>query len=139
MIRLNKLTDYALLITDSLARQAQGRRCNMAEITEQTGLALATVRKILKKLVDGGVVRSYRGTQGGYCLAGPADQISVVQVISAIEGPLAITECNLDKGCCAIEESCRLRDNWHHINLRVMQMLESIPLSDLAKRPVNIT
>lgn len=132
MIRLNKLTDYALLVTNALAQCEQGGRCSMSAIAVQTGLSLATVRKILKKLVDAGVVRSHRGVQGGYCLADSPDRIRVVEVISALEGPVAITECNQNNGCCAIEKHCQLRDNWHQINRRLTQVLESIYLSDLS-------
>jgi FeS assembly SUF system regulator len=132
MLRLNKLTDYALLVTNCLVQQQDDERCSMADIAVKTGLSLATVRKILKKLVDGGVVQSYRGVQGGYRLVDSPERISVVRVISALEGPFAITECNREQGCCSIEQSCQLRDNWHQINGRLAQMLESIHLSDLA-------
>lgn len=131
MLRLSKMTDYALLITDCLARRP-AEHCSMRDIVAATHVPTATVRKVLKRLVDAGVVSSARGVRGGYQLADTASHISVARIIDAMEGPVAMTECNQPESPCQMECHCQLRHNWIQINRWVNQFLGSISLSDLS-------
>lgn len=131
MLRLSKMTDYALLVTDYLARRPAAHS-SMPDIAAGTHVPQATVRKILKRLADAGVVRSARGVRGGYRLAETAGDISVARIIDAMEGPVAMTECNQPGNPCSLECHCQLRNNWIQINHWVNSFLGSITLSDLS-------
>lgn len=134
MLRLSKLTDYALLMTDYLAKRRDSLS-SMSDISKQTRVPRATVRKILNRLLDAGIVRSVRGIHGGYQLADTPDRISIARVIDAMEGPLAMTECNQPGSLCSMECHCQLRGNWIQINRWVNNLLSSMTLADLT-RPI---
>lgn len=134
MLRLSKLTDYALLVTDYLAKRPD-RLISMSDISKETHVPPATVRKILNRLLEAGIVRSVRGINGGYQLGGSPESISIAQVIGAMEGPLAMTECNQLGSSCSMECHCQLKGNWIQINQWVSNLLKSMTLADLA-RPI---
>jgi len=131
MLRISKLTDYATVLLAELSRQPE--RCLPAsQLAESTGLEVPTVAKVLKTLARSGLVNSIRGVNGGYQLALASTSISVADVVRAMEGPIALTECGLEPGLCAHESSCHLRGNWQRIGLAVEQALSSLSLADLA-------
>lgn len=129
MLRIGKLADYALLIVDCLAKQSQ--QLTTEAIANHVNVPLATVRKLLKLLVDAGLLRSQRGLRGGYRLARPADRISVADVIRAVEGPLGLTQCAQDEERCDISSDCELKHNWHYINDIIQRQLERITIADM--------
>ncbi len=131
MLRISRLTDYASIVLAHLAR-TPGDVQPAARIADRTHLALPTVSKLLKTLARGGLVESFRGPQGGYTLARPAHSISAAQIIDAIEGPVAITECSLEDSQCCIESFCTIAQNWQHINQTIRQALERVSLAQLA-------
>jgi FeS assembly SUF system regulator len=131
MLRLGKLADYGLLITRLLAEQSG--QLTTGEIVRETRIPLPTVRKLLKFLVDAGVVESSRGLKGGYRLAADPADISIVEVIQAIDGPIAITDCNKEGACCDLVDSCDLRDNWKFINGILIEQLQQISINDMRK------
>jgi FeS assembly SUF system regulator len=131
MLRLSKMTDYALLVTDYLAKHPAGHS-SMRDIAAGTHVPQATVRKVLKRLGDAGVVSAARGVRGGYRLSETASDISVARIIDAMEGPVAMTECNQPDSPCRMECHCQLRQNWIQINHWVNRFLGSITLSDLS-------
>jgi Rrf2 family protein len=83
-------------------------------------------------------VNSYRGPHGGYTLARPADSITATEIIDAIEGPVAITECSTDHSQCSLESVCAVGQNWQGINQAIRTALERVKLSQIA-RPVAVT
>jgi FeS assembly SUF system regulator len=105
MLKIAKLTDYGTLVMTTLAR-APSSMLNAQELAARSHVAAPTVAKLLKLLVKGGLVESTRGVHGGYRLARSADEITVADVVSALEGPIAITACALHGGGCTIEGSC---------------------------------
>jgi FeS assembly SUF system regulator len=109
---------------------------NARELAEDTQLPAPVVSKILKSLTRAGLLISQRGSKGGYSLARTPGEISVVEMITALEGPVGITECTIQPGACAQESSCQVRDPWQHINGAVRAALERITLDDLA-RPID--
>jgi len=130
MLRVSKLTDYATVILSYMARDQ--RRIHAAmEIADATGIMLPTVSKILKLLVKAKVLNSLRGAKGGYGLARAPREISVASVISALEGPIAITECSISDDSCQQSSDCKIRGNWHLINQAILDALESITLADM--------
>ena len=113
MFRLTKLTDYGIVLLTHFAQHPGREAQNARELAAETRLPLPTVGKLLKELTQHGLLVSHRGTHGGYALARGADRISVAEVISALEGPIAITECNnqVDPGLCEHETCCPVRTN----------------------------
>lgn len=134
MLRLSKLTDYGMVVMTDLA-DSPDRTRNAAEIAAETRVAAPTVRKLLKRLTQAGLVDSTRGVHGGYRLARMPDAITVSQVITALEGPIGLTECSLHEGRCSLEPDCRVRGNWQIINTAVRDALADVTLADMA-RPI---
>src|SRR6266700_5946499 len=134
MIRLSKLTDYGLVLMSYAARN-KGRTVHTArELSLESGLPLPTVSKLLKLLLQAGFLVSHRGTNGGYSLAREPEDISVAEVIAALEGPIALTECSTDiLGLCELERSCPIKTNQRIISQVVRETLENVMLSDLVQ------
>lgn len=130
MLRLSKLTDYATVIVSHMAR-THGEVHTAAEIAYATGVALPTASKILKILAKSGVLTSTRGVKGGYLLAQAPNQITVARVISALEGPIALTECGVSNDGCQQISCCDIRGNWNLINGVIRNALESVTLADM--------
>ena len=134
MLRLSKLTDYATVILSFMARDNTHVHAAM-EIASVTGIALPTVSKILKLLVNAKVLVSTRGAKGGYALAGAPEKITIAAVICALEGPIALTECSISQQGCEQASGCEIRGNWNLINTTIHNALESVTLADMI-RPV---
>lgn len=132
MLRLSKLTDYATVILSFMARDGKPVHAAM-EIAAATGIALPTVSKILKLLVNAEVLSSTRGAKGGYALASEPERITVAAVICALEGPIALTECSISHQGCEQASGCGIRSNWSVINQAIHDALESVTLADLIR------
>ena len=133
MFRISRLTDYGIVVMAHLAECKDDDSHNARELAEETQLPAPVVSKILKSLTRAGLLISQRGSKGGYSLARTPSEISVVEMITALEGPVGITECTIQPGACAQESSCQVRDPWQRINGAVRTALERITLADLAK------
>lgn len=132
MLRLSKLTDYGTVIMTYMAREP----CMLhtaREITDQTHVALPTVSKVLKRLAHAGLLVSYRGVNGGYSLARAPREITVAEIIMALEGPIGLTECSSSPGLCHQEPLCPIRPNWQRINRAVLATLERITLAEMVQ------
>ena len=130
MLRIGKLTDYGTVVMTALARDA--RRVSASEIASTLSLSLEAARKVLKKLNKAGLVEATRGASGGYELARPAGEISMAEIIEALEGPIARTECSIHDHRCSVEDSCHARGNWHLINRAIRMALDQVTLADMA-------
>lgn len=132
MLRVSKLTDYATVMLSYMAKNASDVHSAL-QIASATGITLPTVSKILKLLAQAQVLVSTRGAKGGYALAGAPDKITVAAVISALEGPIALTECSISHEVCEQASGCGIRGNWGVINRAIQNALESVTLSDMIK------
>lgn len=132
MLRMSKLTDYGTVVMTSMA-QAPDRIHSAANLAAETELALPTVTKVLKMLARKRLLVSVRGAKGGYMLARAPREISLAQVISAMEGPIGVTECGSTPGLCLQESGCSVRTNWQRINRMVLQALDRITLERMAQ------
>jgi FeS assembly SUF system regulator len=130
MLRLSKLADYGIVVMTYLA-QEPGRVRAATEVAEATRVALPTVSKVLKLLSRDQLLLSVRGARGGYRLARAPGAISVTDVIHALEGPLAMTECTSTTGSCSQEPYCAVRGNWQRINETVYRALAQVTLADM--------
>jgi len=126
------MTDYAVVLATHLA-VAEGPHA-ARDLAIQTQIPEPTASKVLKKLARAGVVMSQRGAKGGYALARAPQRIGVNEVIEAIEGPIAVTECSDETtdSLCEYETNCGVRANWQRINIAVHKALSEITLADMA-------
>lgn len=142
MLRISKLTDYAILMMVELTRE--GEMLSAHALSDRVGVETPTASKVLKLLAGSGLLASYRGANGGYQVTRSAAEISVAEVIAAIEGPIAMTECSVEEGLCSQEESCELRGNWQRISLAVADALQQVSLAEMSSparrgaQPLNI-
>lgn len=131
MLRVSKLIDYGTLILTYMA-STPDQVISAAGLASSLGLGPATVSKILKSLGQHGLVISTRGARGGYCLARPADEINIAQIIDALdEQPFGLTECTSTPGVCSVEADCHIRTNWERINTLVRRTLEGVTVADM--------
>jgi FeS assembly SUF system regulator len=130
MLRVTRLTDYATVVLTALAA-APDVVHSAAELAERAGLEGTTVAKLLKPLAQAGLVAGFRGAHGGYRLARAAADISLIEIVEAMEGPLGMTECSIHAGTCGIESSCGVRANWRRINDVVVDALRGVTLADM--------
>ena len=126
------MTDYAIMVMVEL-HESRGEVLSAQALAERSHLELPTVSKVLKLLVKMDLVDSYRGANGGYCLERKAEDISVADIIAAIEGPIAMTECSVEEGLCAQEAKCSLRGNWQRISIAIARAMEGVSLAEMAK------
>jgi FeS assembly SUF system regulator len=132
MIRLSRITDYGIVLMVQLARGADRGARNARHLATETELPVPVVSKVLKSLAREGLLASQRGSKGGYTLARPPKDISVPEMISALEGPISLTACTTHPGSCSQESSCDVREPWQRINAAVHAALTKISLADLA-------
>ena len=131
MLRISRLTDYATVILASLAG---GGLASAADIADRTRIGLPTVSKLLKELQHAGLVRSVRGAHGGYQLARPPAGINAAEIIDAVEGPVALTECAGGAGNCDLEANCLVGNGWQRISREIRRALGGVSLEDLVRR-----
>ena len=134
MLRVGKLTDYATSLLSALAERPDGVR-SAVDLAERARLELPTVSKVLKILAHAGLVASFRGQSGGYRLARAPEQITVADIVAAMEGPFGMTECVAHQGQCHHEPHCGVRGNWQRISKVIEQALRSVTLAEMAGHP----
>lgn len=135
MLKLGKLTDYAIVLLTYCARTPPGDSTTARHLSELSHLPLPTVSKIMKALARAGILASHRGVKGGYRLARDAGDVSISTVIEAIEGPVRMTECCSSQAprLCEIEATCPVHRNWSKINDVVLAALDQLTIADMAK------
>ena len=132
MFRLNRLTDYAVVV---MAQMAHGRdeMRTAPQISQDTGVPQPTVAKLLNALARENLVSSQRGAAGGYALSRPAEEITVAEIIQALEGPIALTACVDGSGDnCGSEPLCPMRGNWDKVNRAIHHALSGVTLADMS-------
>jgi len=127
------MTDYGIVVATHLVT-CHGAH-SVRVLASETGVPIPTTSKVLKRLSQANVVRSQRGPKGGYSLMRAADQISILEVIDALEGPLAVTECTSedDDTTCVQAGSCNVQDNWRMINEAIRSALAGITLAEMSQ------
>lgn len=118
------MTDYAIALLGHFARLQD--TCNTKDLADNAGLPVTTTAKILKQLSDHGILVSQRGARGGYVLARPASEITMQEVIAALEGPIEMTQ-----GSIECEGSCPIGRNFEKITSVVNQALMQLTLAQL--------
>lgn len=132
MIKLSRLTDYAVTLLTQMVNEGQAL-WSASDLAEKTGLSCATTSKILKQLAKNGIIAAQRGAMGGYHLSRTASTISVANIIEAMDGPIALTDCaEGGEQNCRVEKLCPMSGNWDRINRAVKNALEEVSLADMA-------
>jgi FeS assembly SUF system regulator len=131
MLRINRQTDYGIMLLSHLAEFPPGRWMTARDAARWSGISLPMVSKILKSLARSQILTSHRGVAGGYSLARPPAKTTLAEIIRALEGPISMVECGAHPGLCGQESVCPVKINWARINREVEQALERIPLSQM--------
>ncbi len=132
MLRVSKLADYGTVVMVYLAKHPN-TLSTARDIALHTHLAIPTVSKILKRLTSAGLLTSVRGVAGGYRLQRTATEISVAQIIFALEEHRGFTECSLEPNDCSLQGVCAIQGNWRLISQAIETALDSVSLEALAK------
>jgi len=133
VIRLTNLADYAVVLMTAAAREPE-QRLSAARAAEATAIPMPTVAKLMGTLARAGLLLASRGVAGGFALAREPAEISVADIVEAVDGPIALTACVTGEAHeCAIEGVCGVRGHWGPINQAVRAALEHVTLADLLK------
>ncbi len=145
MLRLARLTDYAIVVLAHMARNAHLCVHPATELAAETSVPLPTVQKVLKTLAGAGLVESRRGARGGYALVADPAATTLLTVIERLEGPIGLTDCAIalvspegSRGPavagCSDHDHCVVGDHWPVLNEAVRGALDGVTLLTLARR-----
>ena len=134
-MRLTHLADYAVVMMTAAARRGDGARLSATELSDETGVPLPTAQKLMQQLARHGLLIGQRGAGGGYALARPAAEISLADVVEAVEGPIALTQCKGAEAVsdCALDAHCRLKPHIGIVGAKVRGALGAVSLMELAQ------
>ena len=133
-MKLTHLADYAVVLMTAAARRPECERLSATTLAEETGVPLPTAQKLMGQLAVGGLLTSVRGAGGGFTLARPSAEISLADIVEAVEGPIALTQCadgiNHD---CALDAHCRVKPHMGVVGNAVRGALGAVSLTELAR------
>ncbi|URD60081.1 SUF system Fe-S cluster assembly regulator [Sphingomonas sp. KRR8] len=135
-MRLTHLADYAVVIMTAAARAPTGERLSASALAAATGVPLPTAQKLMGKLGLAGLLESVRGAGGGFTLSRPPAAISLADIIEAVEGPIAMTQCSGsdDASDCALDAHCRVKPHMNIVSTAVRGALAAVTLEQLARQ-----
>ncbi|MCL6741359.1 Rrf2 family transcriptional regulator [Sphingomonas sp. RB56-2] len=133
-MRLTHLADYAVVMMTAAARREPCARLSATELSDDTGVPLPTAQKLMQKLAAHGLLVGQRGAGGGYALARPVDQITLADIVEAVEGPIVLTMCadgiNHE---CALDTHCRVKPHMSIVGDAIRTSLNRVTLNELAQ------
>ena len=134
-MRLSHLADYAVVLMTAAARRPAGERLSATELSAETGVPLPTTQKLMGQLAAAELLSSTRGAGGGFSLARPATEISLADIVEAVEGPIAMTVCSGQEGPsdCALDAHCRIKPHMGVVGNAVRGALGAVSLTELAR------
>ena len=131
MLKLNRLTDYAVVVLGQMAQSPFSIQ-TATNLSEGTTIPLPTVSKLLKIMANAGLITSHRGVNGGYSIDRIAEDVPVSEIVEALDGPIALTACvDGAEDHCSVEALCPMRGNWNRVNKAIRGALEDVSLADL--------
>lgn len=131
MLRLGRMTDYAVMVMGHMAHH-HGELRTTPEVVLSTGLPVPTVGKLLHRLAELELLTAVRGRNGGYRMDRPATEISVAEIIAGFEGPVALTDClPAGGGLCDFEDRCQVGGRWTAVAEAVQRVLDDLTLADM--------
>jgi FeS assembly SUF system regulator len=132
-MRLSHLADYAVVLMTAAARRDAGERLSATELSSETGVPLPTAQKLMGQLASAGLLDSSRGAAGGFSLSRPATEISLADIVEAVEGPIAMTVCSEGRTDCALDAHCRIKPHMGVVGNAVRGALGAVSLVELAQ------
>ncbi|MDQ3140322.1 MAG: SUF system Fe-S cluster assembly regulator [Pseudomonadota bacterium] len=134
-MRLTHLADYAVVMMTAAARREPSARLSAAELSGETGVPLPTAQKLMGKLAVAGLLTSVRGAGGGFTLARDISDISLADIVEAVEGPIAMTMCagSDEVSDCALDAHCRVKPHMGIVGAKVRGALHAVTLQELAQ------
>jgi FeS assembly SUF system regulator len=135
MFKLSKKADYGLIAMKHLANHRQQHSSSASEIAEEYGISATLMAKVLQKLARQSLVIAKHGSSGGYQIARDPGQISALDVISAIDGPVLITSCVTSHGNCDATERCSVREPLRRVNESILSVLSTVSISQMSEEP----
>ncbi len=132
-MRLSHLADYAVVLMTAAARRNAGERLSATALAEETGVPLPTTQKLMGQLAGAGLLTSARGASGGFALARPPSEISLADVVEAVEGPIAMTVCSEGRTDCALDAHCRVKPHMGVVGNAVRGALGAVSLVELSR------
>jgi Rrf2 family protein len=135
MFKLSKKADYGLIAVKHLAAHRGEHACSANEIAEEYGISATLMAKVLQRLARQGMVAAKHGSSGGYQLAKEPGQITALDVITAIDGPVLITSCVTSHGNCDATEKCSVREPLRRVNESILQVLSTVTISQMSDEP----
>src|ERR1700676_330976 len=135
MFKLSKKADYGLIAMKHLALHRDQHACSANEIAEEYGISVTLMAKVLQKLARQNLVAAKHGSSGGYQLAKEPGQISALDVITAIDGPVLITSCVTSHGNCDATEKCSVRETLRRVNESILQVLSTVTIAQMSEDP----
>ena len=133
MLRITRLTDYGFILLAKMCEDESSLQ-NAKDMSEELDIPLPTVSKVLKLLVQGNLLESQQGSQGGYHLSKPAKEISAAEIIEVLEGPVSMTACCVTDGC---DRNCAVSNSWQKVNAVIVNELKSVSLADMVADGIN--
>lgn len=133
MFKLSKKADYGLIAVKHLAMHRDQRAYSATEIAEEYGISTMLMAKVLQKLARERIVTAKHGASGGYQLGRDASQITALEVISAIDGPVLITSCVTSHGNCGASEKCSIREPLRRVNDSILSVLSTVTISQMSE------
>jgi Rrf2 family protein len=135
LMQIPRRVDYGLRAVIYLADQDPKKCCSITEIAKRQGMPRKFLEKIIQDLTRGGLIKSKRGSCGGYALARTADAISFFDVIRAIEGPLAVNVCMDEHLGCDQSPRCTMQGVWSDVQRKITEVLTQTTIADLTRAP----
>ena len=134
-MRLTHLADYAVVLMTAAARRGEATRLSAAELSQETGVPLPTAQKLMGHLAGAGLLNSVRGAGGGFTLSRSVTEISLADIVEAVEGPIAMTVCSGIEGVsdCALDAHCRVKPHMGIVGNAVRGALGAVSLTELAR------
>jgi len=132
-VRLSHLADYAVVLMTAAARYPEGARLSATELSADTGVPLPTAQKLMGQLAASGLLTSARGASGGFALAKAASEITLADIVEAVEGPIAMTVCSEGRTDCALDAHCRVKPHMGVVGNAVRGALGAVRLTELAR------
>jgi Rrf2 family protein len=135
MFKLSKRADYGLIAVKHLALHRRDHACSANEIAEEYGISATLMAKVLQKLAHKSIVAAKHGSSGGYQLSKEPSQISALEVISAIDGPVLITSCVTNHGNCDATERCSVKEPLRRVNESILSVLGAVTIAQMSEDP----
>ncbi len=134
-MRLTHLADYAVVMMTAAARREASARLSAGELAAETGVPLPTAQKLMGKLAIAGLLTSVRGAGGGFTLSRPVAEISLADIVEAVEGPISMTQCSGsdEVSDCALDAHCRVKPHMGIVGAKVRGALGAVSLQELAQ------